>query len=158
MRTTLLGAALGTLLLWGALAIGQKPPKLKEQDELYVQGLEPEVQNVFRLLLLHAYALNPKAHVVSGRRTEAEQNRLYAQGRTAPGAIITKARGCMSWHVLGRALDLGGLTDAQMRVLGDWWKARDGKWGGDFPGLYDPMHFEYHPGARIEEFCQLPED
>ena len=36
--------------------------------------------------------------VVSGLRTAAEQNALFAQGRTAPGTIVTKARAGFSMH------------------------------------------------------------
>jgi peptidoglycan L-alanyl-D-glutamate endopeptidase CwlK len=43
--------------------------------------------------------------VVQGLRTIAEQNALYAQGRTAPGAKVTNALGGHSWHNFGVAVD-----------------------------------------------------
>jgi peptidoglycan L-alanyl-D-glutamate endopeptidase CwlK len=43
--------------------------------------------------------------VVQGLRTVAEQNALYAQGRTAPGKIVTNAPGGHSWHEFGLAVD-----------------------------------------------------
>lgn len=44
----------------------------------------------------------------SGRRTVAQQDELYAQGRTRPGAIVTNAKGNPAApHVQGRALHLG---------------------------------------------------
>lgn len=40
-----------------------------------------------------------------GLRTWQEQDALYAQGRTAPGKIVTNARGGDSWHCFGLAVD-----------------------------------------------------
>lgn len=43
--------------------------------------------------------------VVQGLRTKAEQDALYAQGRTSPGKIVTEARGGYSMHNFGMAVD-----------------------------------------------------
>lgn len=42
--------------------------------------------------------------VTSGNRTQAEQDALYAQGRTKPGPVVTWTR--RSRHIGGRAIDL----------------------------------------------------
>jgi peptidoglycan L-alanyl-D-glutamate endopeptidase CwlK len=39
-------------------------------------------------------------------RTFAEQNVLYAQGRTKPGKIVTNSRGGLSYHNYGMAIDI----------------------------------------------------
>ena len=39
-------------------------------------------------------------------RTFAEQNTLYAQGRTKPGKIVTNAKGGLSYHNYGMAVDI----------------------------------------------------
>jgi peptidoglycan L-alanyl-D-glutamate endopeptidase CwlK len=44
--------------------------------------------------------------VTQGLRTWAEQDALYAQGRTAPGSIVTNAKGGQSWHNYGVAVDV----------------------------------------------------
>jgi peptidoglycan L-alanyl-D-glutamate endopeptidase CwlK len=44
--------------------------------------------------------------VTQGLRTWAEQNALYAKGRTAPGSIVTKAPGGHSQHNFGLAVDV----------------------------------------------------
>lgn len=44
-------------------------------------------------------------------RTFAEQDALYAQGRTKPGPIVTKARGGQSYHNFGLACDIVLLID-----------------------------------------------
>jgi hypothetical protein len=101
----------------------------------------------------------------SGRRSCAEQNAIYAKGRTAPGPIVTGASGCRSWHVTGRAVDLDPFDPAtdkifpgnsdEYRWLGAQWKKLGGKWGGDFANIYDPGHFEWHPGAEINDVCPI---
>jgi len=110
-----------------------------------------------------ATGLNLRTRPKGGRRTCAQQNAIYAQGRTEPGDVVTHASGCLSWHVLGRALDLDPV-DASGRLqpgsayawAGSIWKALGGKWGGDFPGFPDIGHFEYHPGLTIEQACPNP--
>lgn len=101
----------------------------------------------------------------SGRRSCAEQDAIYAQGRTTPGAIVTGASGCRSWHVTGRAVDLDPFDRATGRVfpgnsveyqkLGTLWKKLGGGWGGDFENIEDPGHFEWHPGKEINEVCPI---
>jgi len=105
-------------------------------------------------------ALGKPIKVTSSLRTCAQQNALYAQGRTQPGSIVTNARGCLSWHVLGRAVDVSiqGGSDADYRRLGDYWQSMGGVWGGSFTGFYDPVHFEWHPGVRIEQVCPNPDN
>ncbi len=43
--------------------------------------------------------------IVQAYRTFEEQNALYAKGRTAPGNIVTKAKGGQSYHNYGLAID-----------------------------------------------------
>ena len=54
--------------------------------------------------------------VYSGLRTFAEQNELYAIGRTVPGDFVTKAKGGQSMHNYGLALD-----SAPIKGDGVWW-------------------------------------
>lgn len=44
-------------------------------------------------------------------RTNAEQNELFAIGRTKTGKKVTNARGGQSWHNYGRAIDIVLLVD-----------------------------------------------
>ena len=43
--------------------------------------------------------------VTEGLRSWNEQQRLYEQGRTTPGKIVTNCPGGHSWHNLGLAVD-----------------------------------------------------
>lgn len=44
-------------------------------------------------------------------RTFAEQDILYAQGRTTPGKIVTNAKGSQSYHCYGLAIDIVLIVD-----------------------------------------------
>lgn len=88
--------------------------------------------------------------VICGKRTQAEQDRLYAQGRTEPGPIVTWTRN--SKHITGDAVDivpypldwddhnsfykLAGIIKSAA-VLEDV----ELKWGGDWNSK-DLPHFE----------------
>lgn len=54
---------------------------------------------------------NVRIRVAQGLRTIAEQNALYAKGRTTPGPKVTNARGGSSYHNYGLAIDFCLLYD-----------------------------------------------
>jgi len=80
---------------------------------------------------------------LGGFRSPAEQEALYASGRTKPGRILTSLR--HGPHNEGRAFDLdlyGQPREAAVPLLqhlGAWWKAQGLRWGGDWA---DYGHFE----------------
>jgi peptidoglycan L-alanyl-D-glutamate endopeptidase CwlK len=103
--------------------------------------------------------------VTRGWATASEQNTLFAQGRTAPGRIVTNSRAFQSFHNYGLAFDFvlmydrdGNGTyetvswdtkiDFDKNGKGDWmcvvsdFKALGFVWGGDFRGIADSPHFE----------------
>lgn len=90
--------------------------------------------------------------ITQGLRTWEEQDALYAQGRTAPGKIVTNARGGQSWHNFGLAFDIVVLDSVGKA---DWDTAHPGwsraaaigkslglEWGGDWPTFKDLPHFQ----------------
>lgn len=98
--------------------------------------------------------------VVSGLRTAAEQDALYAQGRSAPGHIVTNARAGYSMHNYGLAVDvvpyLSGSSGqlnwrantAQFRAMVAALEAQDLIWGGSWKSLPDDDHFQM-PGVPV---------
>lgn len=102
-------------------------------------------------------------------RTFAEQNELFAQGRTKPGAIVTRARGGQSWHNYGLAVDIvllvGGKaswdikTDFDKDGRSDWMEVVDifkrygWEWGGDWK-FFDAPHFQKTFGMSINEMLK----
>jgi hypothetical protein len=98
--------------------------------------------------------------VVQGLRTFAEQDALYAKGRTAPGKIVTKAKGGESNHNYGLAVDVCPYVagkpdwvakDSVWSEIGDAAKAVGLAWGGDWK-FVDKPHVEL-PGMSVKE-CQ----
>lgn len=61
--------------------------------------------------------------VTQGLRSWSEQEALYAQGRTAPGKIVTNARPGHSYHNFGLAVDLVPMTE-----LGPDWNVNHPQW------------------------------
>lgn len=126
-----------------------------------LEQLTPDTQEALQRLFEYAQqVMNMTPAVTSTLRTCAKQNELYAQGRTAPGAVVTNARGCLSWHVLARAVDItlpGGKVE-DYEELGIYWENLGGYWGGRIQGLGDWGHFEWHPGYRIEQLCPNPDN
>lgn len=88
--------------------------------------------------------------VTQALRTFAEQDALYAQGRTKPGSKVTNATGGQSIHNYGLAFDYVLMKDgvADWTVNADWkkvaatFKAKGWEWGGDWKSLKDYPHLE----------------
>jgi hypothetical protein len=124
-----------------------------------------------KVLELQARAANELGldlRIRSSRRTCAEQAEQYAIGRQ-PGdtrAIVTRAMGCRSWHVLGRAVDFniyyvatGKLSyiRSDQEKMGKLAQSMGFIWGGDGSfGFDDPSHVEYHPGITNAQACPDP--
>lgn len=64
-------------------------------------------QTAARKVLRSVLDAGIQAKILSGTRTYAEQNELYALGRTKPGSKVTNAQGGESNHNFGLAWDLG---------------------------------------------------
>lgn len=92
--------------------------------------------------------------VAQGLRTYAEQDALYAQGRSTPGHRVTNARGGYSNHNFGCAVDcfpfLTGASgeinfDAntqQFKAMVSSLKAQNLTWGGAWETIPDAPHFQ----------------
>jgi peptidoglycan L-alanyl-D-glutamate endopeptidase CwlK len=112
-------------------------------------GVHPKLVARIERVLAAMEALGHPMMVTDGVRTDEEQQRLFAQGRTAPGKIVTRADGikAKSNHQLqadgtGHAVDCTFVgPDGKPRWLDtDPWtaygacaKALGLKWGGDWP-------------------------
>jgi len=77
------------------------------RSERVIATLLPHVQPMARALVQKAALAGIRIKIISGFRTYEEQDALYAQGRTAPGVIVTNARAGYSNHNFGIAFDVG---------------------------------------------------
>jgi peptidoglycan L-alanyl-D-glutamate endopeptidase CwlK len=110
-------------------------------------------------------------------RTFAEQDALYAQGRTKAGPIVTKARGGQSYHNFGMAIDIVLIVDADGNGSyetaswdtktdfdkdgkSDWsevvniFKQHGWEWGGDWK-FTDAPHFQKTFGKSVRELLAM---
>jgi peptidoglycan L-alanyl-D-glutamate endopeptidase CwlK len=123
------------------------------RSEKNIATLAKEVQPLARRLIETAVAQGINAKVISGTRTYKEQDALYAQGRTKPGPIVTKAKGGYSWHNFGMAFDLGifsadgkkyyGESEAY-EVCGKIGESLGLEWGGNWDFVDEP-HLQFNP-------------
>lgn len=101
---------------------------------------------------------------ISGSRTWAEQDKLYAQGRSAGGKIVTNARGGYSWHNFGLALDFGVFKDGEYlddsapgtaekvhKAVGAIAKDFGIEWGGLWTSFPDQPHFQIATGLTLAQ-------
>jgi peptidoglycan L-alanyl-D-glutamate endopeptidase CwlK len=101
--------------------------------------------------------------VTDGYRSEDEQAALYAQGRTAPGAIVTDAPPGGSFHEYGLAFDVAVLDDNDKpswpaygtisgRALWDRVGALGTALGLDWGARFgDYPHFTYRQGLTLAQ-------
>lgn len=80
---------------------------MSSRDESRLALLDPSFAATIRTLLRMMAVSGHRMFVVSGRRTDAEQAALYAQGRTVAGRVVTNCDGVRrrSKHQDGRACD-----------------------------------------------------
>src|ERR687883_479303 len=78
-----------------------------------LQQVHPALAAAITTLIDTLYKNGIQIEVVQGLRTFAEQDALYAQGRTRPGPIVTRARGGQSNHNYGLAVDVVPFNNGQ---------------------------------------------
>ncbi|KQV85420.1 M15 family metallopeptidase [Rhizobacter sp. Root1221] len=91
-------------------------PRLDPTSEMRLVGVSPLLVDVVRRA---AERVPFQLFVVEGLRTAARQAQLYAQGRTAPGKVVTWT--LASKHIDGRAVDLAPLRNGGV----DWSDPKD---------------------------------
>lgn len=142
------------------------------RSEKNIASCHPDAQSRFRAFVADAQALAAaeglQYKVICGLRSWEEQERLYAQGRTTPGKIVTRARPGSSMHNFGLAIDMGVFrgdkyldevepktADAfhnKAALLADKHNLR---WGGHFKTIYDAPHYELDVALSLAQLREL---
>ena len=135
-------------------AIAEQLGKLDVRSEGNIITLIPKGQVEARKFLLLCKNIGKDVRIISGTRTYAEQDALYAQGRTAPGPIVTRAKGGQSNHNFGIAWDIGifnngnySTNDAEYISLANAILPLINtiEWGGNWHSLKDNPHYQLKP-------------
>jgi len=119
--------------------------------------LKPVVQLKAETLIKECRKVGITLIVTSTLRTHAEQDALYAQGRTTAGKVVTNATAGFSYHNWGVAFDVVGLKNGVPDWNGDWLtigkigESLGLEWGGRWKFI-DKPHFSYTLGYTLEQF------
>ena len=101
--------------------------------------------------------------VTSTYRDNESQNALYAQGRTAPGAIVTNARAGESFHNYRCAVDVvplrggkpvwstSGSDWALWSRIGELGTLAGLEWAGNWTSFKEYAHFQYTGGLSLSD-------
>lgn len=134
-----------------------------------VSLLHPKIRDEVKAIITSLETQQITLRIVQGFRTFKEQDALYAQGRTAPGKIVTNARGGYSYHNYGLALDFalkhknGSISwsmheDMDGDGIADWnevvvaFKNKGYIWGGDWKTAFkDNPHLEKAFGLTVRD-------
>lgn len=142
-----------------------------------IAKLHPSVrEEVTQIITQCDKALTGKAkiRITQGLRNNAEQDAMYAQGRTAPGKKITNAKGGQSIHNYGFAVDICLIIDGKASwetskdwdndQIADWYECvkifalHGWEWGGNWKTFKDMPHFEKRNLNSWRKLSKLKKD
>ena len=136
-------------------------PAQRQRSDTVLASVRPELSHIAKYVEEYADQSGIKIMWVQGLRTQEQQAKLYAQGRTAPGPQVTQAPTAETTpHGRGAALDFAildlngqpswapGLTSLYEQV-GRLAEGLGLQWGGRFP------HAD-RPHVELRGWHQLP--
>lgn len=120
-----------------------------------INSLQPYVASLARRFLELTRAYHLDVRITAAFRSWDESDRLYAQGRTAPGSVVSNARGGDSYHNWGLAFDAAPFENGHISndthkffTMGHIGEQVGLKWGGTFKAIVDYPHFQYTFGLN----------
>ncbi len=120
-----------------------------------INSLNPHVTSLARKFLELTRVNNLDVRITNAFRSWDEQDRLYAQGRTIPGSVVTNAKGGDSYHNWGLAFDASPYENGKIsndinkyKKMGQLGQQVGLEWGGTFISIVDLPHFQYTFGLN----------
>lgn len=122
------------------------------RSESNIYTLQPQCAQIARQVLGALRADGTDWRIIHGVRSYAEQDALYAKGRTKPGAKVTNAKGGQSRHNFGIAFDVclfksgkdiwepSSGANSIYKMFGQLVDNLKSTWGGHWTNPYDPGH------------------
>lgn len=131
-----------------------------------IATLHPKLRSEAGDILVECEKVGVGIRITSAFRTPEEQDALYAQGRTKPGAIVTNAKAWQSYHQYGLAVDIcllhkdGSISysateDIDNDKIADWnevtkiFKAKGWEWAGDWKTFKERPHYQKTFGLTL---------
>lgn len=131
--------------------------KLDDRSAKTIATLLPQLHERAAKLVELAAEKGITIKIISGLRSYEEQDELYAQGRTKPGKVVTKAKGGQSWHNHGCAFDVGVFEGSNYlgesphyKTVGEIGESIGLEWGGRWKFKDDP-HFQDTNGQTLAQ-------
>ena len=121
--------------------------------------LLPQVRVRVDKLIENCKAAGIDLLVTSTYRDNESQDALYAQGRTQPGKIVTKAKAGQSFHNYRCAVDVVPLVNGKpvwddtmlWSQIGGLGKQVGLEWAGDWQTFKEYPHFQYTGGKTLKQ-------
>ena len=125
-----------------------------------IEDLHPIVAEKCRKFIELCDAQGIDILITSTYRDIESQNELYAQGRTKPGKIVTKAKGGQSFHNWRVAFDFVPLLNgkpawndtALFTRCGEIGESVGLEWAGRWVRFKELAHFQYTNGLKLIDF------
>lgn len=129
-----------------------------------IEDLHPRVQEMARQFIANCKAAGIDILITCTYRDAAEQNRLYAIGRTTPGRKVTNAKAGQSFHNYRLAFDVvpmrhgkpvWGTSGEDLKLwqrVGAIGVAVGLEWAGNWTRFKEYPHFQYTGGKPLSHF------
>ena len=162
---TLVGIMVATIIVANVLFKKKTDMSNEEVEKTWDSKTDAKIQTLHPLLRAKASKfvnavekrLGKRIKITDGLRTFADQNKLYAQGRTTAGNKVTNAKGGQSYHNYGLAFDCyntkNGSVDFSKAISPEVAKIGQEfglEWGGNWKSLKDFPHFQLTKGSVSE--------
>ena len=135
---------------------------LNIDDIRKVKLLYPGIQKDAYKFLIATKEAGISGGLFCSLRTFEEQDKLYAQGRTKPGSIVTNAKGGQSYHNYGIAFDFvfkdkkGNWTwNGDYNKIGKIGESLGFEWGGSWSKFPDKPHFQKIYNQSVENLLKV---
>lgn len=145
--------------------------KVSQRNEKAISRLHPQVRKKIRKFINDVYIQHQiQIVIVQDYRTYAQQDALFAKGRTASGSIVTNAKGGQSNHNFALAVDVFPLWDDGqlhmdtksdkknieiLRKIAPVGKDLGLEWGGDWKNFVDNPHFQLKTEKSMAQLREL---
>jgi hypothetical protein len=134
---------------------------MNKASEKRLSEVHPTLARKIRALERTLLTKGIQIEVVQGLRTFKEQDELYAQGRTKPGLIVTRARAGQSEHNYGTACDVCPFLNGKPQwndrkaflTIGAEAQKLGLEWGGAWKKFVDLPHVQLNSPPIIRMYA-----